>query len=200
MRMPLPPPPADGLISSGKPTSRARSMKLFGSSSSIAEGATGKPCFGDKRAGADLVAHQLDRVHGRPDEGDAGRFDRAGEIGVLGQKAIARMNGVGAGGRCRGDDLLALEIGGDRTAARDLDGAVGKANRRTCRIHRVVNDDALDAEIVQRAQDAYRDLAAIGDQDTAEGRRFCHEAIAVDGWRQAPARAPASCVSTERSR
>ncbi len=72
--------------------------------------------------------------------------------------------------------------------------------RRTAglrRIHRVMNDDALDAEIVQRAQDAHGDLAAIGDQDTAEGRRFCHEAIAVNGWRQAPRRLPLMSVLNE---
>ncbi len=43
MRMPLPPPPAAGLISSGKPTSAARWANVAGSSSSIADGATGKP-------------------------------------------------------------------------------------------------------------------------------------------------------------
>ena len=43
MRIPLPPPPAAGLISSGSGSLRARSTKVFGSSSSMAEGATGKP-------------------------------------------------------------------------------------------------------------------------------------------------------------
>ena len=125
----------------------------------------------------------------------------AGEVGVLGQESVARMNGVGAGGDCRGDDLFRVEMGCDRTAALDLDGAVGQAHRRTCRIHRVVHDDAFDAEIVQRAQDAHRDLAAIGDQDTAERRRSGHGAVAVDQVKaDARTRAPAGCVSTERSR
>jgi hypothetical protein len=48
MRIPLPPPPAAGLISSGNPTCRARSLKLDGSSSSMAEGATGKPAWATK--------------------------------------------------------------------------------------------------------------------------------------------------------
>jgi hypothetical protein len=57
--------------------------------------------------GGGLVAEALDRLRRGTDEGEAGRLDRAGEGGVLGQKAKSGMNGFGPdgpGGRHDGID------------------------------------------------------------------------------------------------
>ena len=43
-----------------------------------------------------LVAHPADDICGRADEDDLGALARLGEIGVLGQKAIAGVDGVRA--------------------------------------------------------------------------------------------------------
>src|SRR5699024_6555234 len=47
-------------------------------------------------AGGDLVAHDFDRLGRRSYEGDATLGDGAGEVGVLGEEAVARVNTVGA--------------------------------------------------------------------------------------------------------
>ena len=48
--------------------------------------------------GLDLGAHRLDRLRRRADPGEPGRLDGAGEVGVLGQEAVAGVDRVGA--RC----------------------------------------------------------------------------------------------------
>ncbi len=56
----------------------------------------GADLFGDV-AGLDLVAQGGDRLGGGADPGDAGVDDLGGELGVLGQEAVAGVDGVGAG-------------------------------------------------------------------------------------------------------
>ena len=62
---------------------------------------------------AELVARGLERLRRRPDPHEPGRFDRAREVRVLGQEAIAGMDGVGAGLRRGPDVLLGGEVRGD---------------------------------------------------------------------------------------
>ena len=71
-----------------------------------------------QRLGAELVAHRLDRLGGRPDPGQPGRPDRAGEPGVLGQEAVAGMDRVGPGAHGRGDHQVAAQVGLGRGVAR----------------------------------------------------------------------------------
>ena len=53
--------------------------------------------------GGCLVAQPFDDVRCRPDEHKSRRLDGAGKFGILRQKAEPGMNGLGAGGLCRGD-------------------------------------------------------------------------------------------------
>ena len=53
----------------------------------------------------DLVAHQADRVGLGADEDEAGLLDAFGEVGVLGEEAVAGMDRLGVGDFGRGDDL-----------------------------------------------------------------------------------------------
>ena len=76
--------------------------------------------------GLDLVAHQADMRRLRSDEMDRMLLQDFGEARVLGQKAVARMHGVGAG------DLAGREQGGDveiavaRGRRSDADAFVGE--------------------------------------------------------------------------
>ena len=72
-----------------------------------------------------LVAHRLDRLGARPDEGEVVVGAQAREGGALGQKAVAGVNGVGAVRDGGHDEVLHDEIalrGGRRAYA---DGLVG---------------------------------------------------------------------------
>ena len=129
----------------------------------------------DRRAGArcefarqNLVAEQVERFGRRPDEGQPGRRDRAGEGRVLGEKAIARMNGVATRleGEC--DQALAVEIGGHAGATQRMR-LVRLAHVQRGRVVFGIDGDAGETEIGGRARDADGDFAAIGDEQLADG-------------------------------
>ena len=62
----------------------------------------------------DLVAGHLEHVLGRADERDAGLGGRLCELGVLGEEAVAGVDGVGAGLLRDADDLADVEVGTNR--------------------------------------------------------------------------------------
>ena len=58
-----------------------------------------------------LGAHRLDRRRGRADERDAGLLEPLGERRVLGQEAVAGVDGLGAGGLDDLHQLVDVEVG-----------------------------------------------------------------------------------------
>ena len=58
-----------------------------------------------------LVAERPDRLRRRTDPGQPGVDDRLGEVGVLGQEAVAGVHGVRAGARRDLEDLVDVEVG-----------------------------------------------------------------------------------------
>ena len=122
----------------------------------------------NKSAGAHLVAHELDGVGGGADEDQARLRHLAGEVCILGQEAIAWMDRAGAACARRGDDLRAVEIGCDRRRAGDLDRAICGPNSRRARVGGVMHHDRFQSQRLHGAQNAQRDLAAIGNQNALE--------------------------------
>ena len=121
-----------------------------------------------KRPGLVLQSEPANVLRAGSDEDNAVRLKGGGEVRVLAQEPVAGMHRLGA---ADGDDLeqpLGIEIG--------LLHATGTERIRLPRrldVHRVpirigVNRDALDAHGIERARDAHRDLAAVGDEDLAE--------------------------------
>ena len=169
--MPRPPPPAAALISTGKPICPA-ALRACASLAIATPPSPARPGCRPRgrRLGRDLVAHQPDVLGRRADEDDAVLLDDLGEVGVLRQEAVARMDGVGAGdlaGRQQGRDV---EVALRRRRRADAHALVGEAH-----VHRVgvggrVHRDGGDAQLPAGAQDAQRDLAAVGDQDLLEHR------------------------------
>ena len=98
------------------------------------------------------------------DPDDVVAFDDLGELRVLGEEAVAGVDGVGVDDLGRRDDVGDVEVGFGRRRRADADGLVGEAD-----VHRVgvggrMDRDGLDAHLVAGAVDAERDLAAVGDQ------------------------------------
>src|SRR5690606_36687477 len=88
---------------------------------------------------------------------------------VLGEEAVAGVEGVGPGGAGGGDDLVDVEIGVDaHSGARG-----GDVRGRTVLVG--VDGDRGEAHCVDAAEDAQGDLAAVGNQDAvdAHGRLTC---------------------------
>ena len=126
--------------------------------------------------GADLVAHRRDHVGRGADPGETGIDDGAGEVGILGQEAIAGVDRVGPRQPSCRDDQVDAEIGVRGGVARKAYGVVGLRHEGQAGVGVGVDGDRLDAETATGREDAARDLPAVGDQksgDHAGSPRWC---------------------------
>jgi hypothetical protein len=130
----------------------------------------------------DLVAHEPDMLGARTDEGDFMLFEDFGEAGILGEEAVARMHGVGAGDLAGRDDLGNVEIAVLRRRAADAHALIGKPHMHGVGVGRGVHRNSGDTELLAGTFDAKRDLSPVGDQDLVEhaGKRL---ALLDDGKR-----------------
>ena len=124
--------------------------------------------------GLDLVAHDADVLGGRADELDVVLVEDLGEAGILREKAVARMHGLGAGDLAGRHDGRDVEIAVARRRRADAHALIGQAHMHRLFIRGRMDGDRLDAELAAGAQHAQRDLAAIGDEDFVEHRLLDH--------------------------
>ena len=119
--------------------------------------------------GRELVAHLAEHVARRPDERDAGLFTGAGKVRVFGQEAVARMDGVDAAALGQVDDLGDVEIRTQRALVfTDEIRLVGAGAEQTQFVFLGVHGHGVDTEVIARAEDTHRDLAAVGGKDLVE--------------------------------
>jgi hypothetical protein len=78
------------------------------------------------------------------------------------------VDGLGPGAAGGVDDALAHEVALRRRARADVHRLVGLAHVRGAGVGVAVHGDRAHAELLAGADDAERDLAAIGDEDLAE--------------------------------
>ena len=122
------------------------------------------------RLGRGLVAHGADDDRRRPDEDEAGGDAGFGEIGALGEEAVARMDSLGAGRLGRADEVRDREIGLRRRRRADAHGGVGEAHMQGLGVGVAVDGNDAEALGAGGADDPAGDLAAIGDKDGREAR------------------------------
>ena len=114
--------------------------------------------------GGQLVAHGAHHVGGRPYPDQACRLDGLGEAGVLGQEAVAGVDGVGPGGEGGRDDGVGVEVAAVGQAHR----LVGVGDVRRSGVGVDVHGDAAQAHRPCRAEHPSGDLAPVGDEDRGE--------------------------------
>ncbi len=123
-------------------------------------------------AGGGLVAQQVEQVGRGPDEGDAGALAGAGQGRVLGEEAVARVDGVDAFFLGERDDAFDIEVGFHRPFAfADQVGFVGFEAVQGEAVFLGIDGDGAQAEFIGGAEDADGDFAAI------QCKKFFH------GWR-----------------
>ena len=115
-------------------------------------------------AGGDLVAKRGNGLGGGADPGQACVDDLLGELRVLRQEAVARVDRVRAGLLRRGDDLVHVQVALGRGLPAEGEGLVGELDERRVRVRLGVHGDRRDALVHTRADDAHGDLAAVGHQ------------------------------------
>jgi stage V sporulation protein SpoVS len=113
----------------------------------------------------DLVTHRLDGGGRRADKGYVSPGDRPGEFGVLGQKAVARVQAVRAGALEQAENRLAVQVALRRGLAAEGIGLVGEAYVHGAVVRIGVHGDGGHPELPARPHDPDRDLAPVGDQD-----------------------------------
>ena len=133
------------------------------------------PAPAGQGSGLDLVAEQLEQLGAGADEDEPGLGAPAGEAGVLAQEPVPRVDGVASRLTGGGDDLLGVEIGG-RTRPVQRHGQVGPTDVERGGVVLGVDRRRRQAQLGGGAEDADRDLAAVGDQEArrAHGPRSSH--------------------------
>ena len=115
-----------------------------------------------------LVAHDLDGLGRRADEGHAPLGDGPGEVGVLGEEAVAGVHAVGARLLDDLEDPLGVEVALGRGLAAEGVGLVGQADVQRVAVELGVHGHRGDAQLLAGADDPDGDLAPVGDEDLGE--------------------------------
>jgi hypothetical protein len=119
-----------------------------------------------------LRPHHAHRVPARADEGQPGRSHGVGEIGVLGEKAVAGVDGVAAARQRNFQDTVAAQVGVARGWWADEGRFIGQRHVQGAGVGVGVDGDGGDPHLLAGADNANGDLPAIGDQDFAKHRRL----------------------------
>ena len=138
--------------------------------------------------GLDLVAHQPDMRRLGTDEMDAVLAEDFGKARILREESVAGMHGVGAGDLAGGEQRRHVEIAVARRGRADAHALVGETHMHGVLVRGRMHRDGGDAELLACAQDAQRDLAAVGYEDffehlTGSERRMarCEQRIEANG-------------------
>ena len=91
-----------------------------------------------------------------------------GEVGVLGEEAVAGMHAVGAARADRGEDGFGVEVRLGRGLTTERVCLVGEPHVHRIAVELGVHRDRCDAELLARTDHANGDLSAIGDQDLGQ--------------------------------
>jgi hypothetical protein len=109
-----------------------------------------------------------DRRSRGTDEGHLRLFAQLGEEGVLGQKTVTRMDGAAAGLLCRLNDRFHVEVALGAFRRTDADALIGHLQMWRRGICLRVDGNGGDAHLTASANDATRNLTAVGYQDPLE--------------------------------
>ena len=120
--------------------------------------------FGDA-LGFVLGTHRADSSRRRADPGETGGEDRFGEGGVLGQEAVAGVDGVGARLRGCGEDRLDAQVAFGGGGGADMDRLIRLAHVHRGAVGIRVDGNGFYAEAAAGAEDPDGDLTPVRDEE-----------------------------------
>ena len=147
---------------------------LVGRLRALEAGDAGHAGGGHQSLGAGLVAHGTDGLRAGADEHQAGVLAGLGEVGVLGQEAVARVHRIGPAGARRGNQGRDVQVRLRGRRGPDGHGLVGRPHVWRAGIRLGIHSHGAPAQGVGGAHHAQRDLAPVGDQDLGERRGHGH--------------------------
>lgn len=108
-----------------------------------------------------LIVQCVHSRRSRPDEPDVAALANVGEVGILAQKSIARMNCIDIGDFCRTDDPINSQVAIVARTFSDTDGFVGHLDMHRIGIGLRVDCDSSNIELPAGTDDPDGDLATI---------------------------------------
>ena len=127
--IPMPPPPADGLRRTGKPTLRAdAAMAWFDWSAGVSPGTTGTPAFCAIARAAIFDPSRSITAAGGPMNVMPASAHAAANAGILGQEAVTGVDRVRARLACGVHDRRNRQVAFGRRGRANPDRAIGKAH------------------------------------------------------------------------
>jgi hypothetical protein len=128
----------------------------------------GHPRFLHRGAGLFLFAHQPGDFRWRPNESDVAGLGYFGEIGVLRQQSVSRMDSVDVRDLSRADDCRNVEVALRQLGRTNADRFVGKLDVQRVPIGLAVNRHGADAQLFASANDAQGNLATVRNKNFIE--------------------------------
>ncbi|MNL16637.1 hypothetical protein D3C87_1376890 [compost metagenome] len=125
-------------------------------------------CLFHQLLGRALAAHGVDGRGRRADEDQPLGGARLRECLVLGQEAVARVDGLGTGLLGHLDDVVRAQVAVARGRAADMHGFVAERHMARVRVRIGVDGHRADAQPAARGRHAAGNLATVGDQDLVE--------------------------------
>ena len=129
--------------------------------------------------GGYLVSHHADGFRPGTDKNEAALLDPLGEIGILRQEAVSRVNRDRVGDLGRADDGGHVEVRQGGWRRPDTHGFVRQQHMLGVEIRGGVHRDGLDAQLAAGAQYPKCDLAAVRDDDFFDHRGY---SMMNSGW------------------
>ena len=120
-------------------------------------------------AGGHLVTEIADGLRAGSDPDQSGVDDGLGEVGVLGEEAVAGVNRVGARLLRGVEDLAEVQIGLRRGLPAEGERLVGQRYVRGVGVRFGVDRDTAQTGVLGRPDHPDRDLAAVGDENLRDG-------------------------------
>ncbi|CDZ89351.1 Choline dehydrogenase [Rhodococcus ruber] len=134
-----------------------------------ARGHRGLGALGDVPCG-DLVTEVADGLRGGADPDQAGVDHGLGEVGVLGQEAVAGVDRVGAGLAGGVEDLVEHQVGLGGGLATERECLVGELHELGVGVGFCVDGHAPVTGVLGGSDDPHSDLAAVGDEHLRDVR------------------------------
>ena len=119
-------------------------------------------------AGGGLAAHPPDHVSGGANVFQPSLHAAVGEIRVLRQKSVARVDGVTAGDLCRRHQGVLVQVAVRRPGGPDAQGPGGQLSGQGALVGLVVDGHRLHIQFPAGPDDPQGDLPPVGDQNTLQ--------------------------------